>query len=87
VNPIYAIMESPYRWLILAGLSFLAALLGTMVMLSQGWSHWLERVWFLAALALALYFLVQALLEWNAGGPDLADGQRLTEFHTDGEIG
>ena len=87
MNPIYAIVESPYHWLIFAGLSFLAGLLGTMIMLSQGWSHWLERIWFLVALVLAIYFLVQAILEWNEGGTDVADGHRLTDSRSNGEIG
>lgn len=69
-NPIYAILESPHRWLILAGLSALACLLGTIMMLAYDAPHWLARVWFYLALAITLYFLVQALLDWRSGLPE-----------------
>jgi hypothetical protein len=35
---------------------------------------------------LAIYFLVQAVVDWNAGGRDMADSQSLTESHTNGDI-
>jgi hypothetical protein len=66
VNPIYAMLESPHRWLILAGLSFLAALLGTMMMLAYTWPHWLARTWLYATLVITVYFLAQAFLDWRA---------------------
>jgi hypothetical protein len=86
VNPIYAILESPHRWLILAGLSFLAGLLGTMMMLAYAWPHWLARVWFLIGLALAIYFLVQAFLDWNADLPAAPEVQRMPEAGSDPDV-
>jgi len=69
-NPVYALMESPYRWLILAGISFVACLLGTMMMLAYTWPHSLARGWLYLTILLTAYFLVQALLDWRAQLPD-----------------
>jgi fatty acid desaturase len=65
VNPIYSIMESPHRWLILAGLSILVACVGGMAMIAYGWPHTLVRVWLYAGLALTLFFLVEAFVQWK----------------------
>jgi hypothetical protein len=73
VNPLYSILESPQRWLIFAGLSFLAALLGTMMMLAYAWPHWLARTWLYLGLAATVYFLVLALLEWRDHLPEPQD--------------
>ena len=66
MNPVYAIMESRHRWLILAGLSFGAGCFGAMAMLADGWSHTLARVWLYAGLLVAIYFVVRAVLDWNS---------------------
>lgn len=72
MNPIYAIMESPHRWLILAGIAFLAGTVGAMMMLAYAWPHWLDRLWLLAGLAATAGLLIQAAREWLASG----DGDR-----------
>lgn len=65
MNPVYSIMESPHRWLILAGISFLAGCLGAIEMLALVWPHVIARIWLLAFLALTVYFLVRAFLDWK----------------------
>ena len=70
MNPIYAILEHPHHWLILAGISFAAGLLGAMAMLAWGWAHWFDEAWLLVGSALTLYFLVRAFLEWKASVGD-----------------
>jgi hypothetical protein len=59
-------MESPYRWLILAGLAFGAGCIGAMAMIAYGWPHLLPRLWLVAGLVLTAAFLVLALLQWKA---------------------
>lgn len=76
MNPIYAIRESPHQWQILAGISFLLGLLGTMMMLAYGWPHPLARIWLLLAALLAVFFLGRALKEWLAGDGDLSTSPR-----------
>lgn len=76
---IYAITDSRHRWLILAAIAFTAALLGTMAILAYGAGHVLGLLWFYALVALTLYCLVQAFLEWkgeaeDALGPTSRDG-------------
>lgn len=66
MNPIYAILESPHRWLILAGVSFLAGCIGAMTMLAFAWNRAIPRVWLYLALALTLYFAVRAFLQWKS---------------------
>lgn len=61
----YAIGESPHRWLILAGISFTAALIGTIFIFAFEWSHTVARVWLYAGLILTLVFLVLAFLDWK----------------------
>jgi hypothetical protein len=58
-------MESPHRWLILAGISFLAALTGTIFMFAFVWPHGLARAWLLAGLALTALFLLRAGIDWK----------------------
>lgn len=65
MNPVYSIMESRHRWLILAGIAFLAGLFGAIEMLALVWPHMVARVWLLAFLALSLYLLVRAVLDWK----------------------
>lgn len=67
MNPIYSIMESPYRWLILAGITSLAALVGTMAILAYGWSHTFARGWLYTTLVVTVYFLVRAFIFWTSG--------------------
>ncbi|MGH2447780.1 MAG: hypothetical protein ACRDFS_04155 [Chloroflexota bacterium] len=79
MTPMYTIMESPHRWLILAGLS-----LGTAILFGMAFIAWLVpiilvRVWLLAGIAATLYFLVRALLEWKLNVEDELD--RLSEKH------
>jgi hypothetical protein len=64
VNPIYAVMESPYRWLILAGIAFLVGTFGAMAMLAYAWPHTIDRIWLLAGLLATIVFLVLAAREW-----------------------
>ena len=63
---VYAILESPHRWSILAGISLGAGILGAVIIIAYGWSHWLARIWFLAGLAIALYCAVSLLLQLKA---------------------
>jgi fatty acid desaturase len=65
MNPIYSIMESRHRWQILAGLSFLAGCVGGMAMLVYAWPYTLARIWVFAGLALTLFFLAEAFLQWK----------------------
>ena len=50
MNPIYAVIESPYRWLILAGIAFLVGTFGAMAMLAYAWPHTIDRIWLVAGL-------------------------------------
>jgi len=61
----YSIGESPYRWLILAGITFTAALFGTIFIFAFEWSHTVARVWLYAGLILTLVFLILAFLDWK----------------------
>ena len=61
----YAIAESPHRWLILAGITITAGLIGTMMMLAFEWPHAVARVWMWGAIFLTLAFLVAAFVEWT----------------------
>jgi hypothetical protein len=65
VNPIYAIMESPHRWLILAGIAFVAGTFGAVAMLAYVWPHGLIEVWLVACLLATVALLLRALLEWK----------------------
>ena len=66
MNPIYAVMESAHRWLILSGIAFLAGTFGAMMMLAYVWPQWLIRVWLVAWLLAAAALLVRALVDWKA---------------------
>ncbi len=76
MSPVYSILESKQRWLILAGLSFVAGCVGAMMILAFAWSHAIALVWLYLGLILALAFCVRAFLDWktqmeaalNAGG-------------------
>lgn len=65
MNPIYSLLESPHKWLILAGLAFGVALVGAMAMLAFVWPHWLAKAWFYVGLVATLYFLARAFLKWH----------------------
>lgn len=58
-------MESPHRWSILAGISFLAGCFGAIEMLALVWPHIVARIWLLAFLILTVYFLIRAFLHWK----------------------
>jgi hypothetical protein len=76
MNPIYWIQESPHKWPILAGISFLAGIFGADFMLALVWPHTVARVWLVGYLLLAVYFLARAFLEWKARLDEgLADGE------------
>jgi heme/copper-type cytochrome/quinol oxidase subunit 3 len=62
---VYAILESPHRWAILAGIAATSGLVGAMAILAWDWSVWLARVWVLAGLVVAAYFMVRLVLEWK----------------------
>jgi hypothetical protein len=64
LNPVYSILESPYSWLILAGISLGTAILGALMMIAYVWPHWLEMAWFYLGFALTLYCLGRWGLEW-----------------------
>ena len=65
MNPFYTIMESPHRWLILAGISFAAGMLGAIMMIAYTWPHTASRIWFYAGTLAALYFLARAFWDWK----------------------
>jgi hypothetical protein len=66
VNPLYAILEHRYSWLILAGLSFTAGCVGAMMMLAFTWSHDLARAWLYLSFVLTIYFGLRAFLHWKS---------------------
>jgi hypothetical protein len=91
VNPIYSILESSHRWLILAGISFTAACVGAIAMLAYGWSHTLDRAWFYAGAILALYFLIRAFMSWtetvrSASSNELTRRRPLAEQEPDQQL-
>jgi hypothetical protein len=61
----YAISESPHQWSILAGITAVATLVGTMAIIIYDWSHVLAKMYFYVGLALAVSFLVLALIDWK----------------------
>lgn len=61
----YTITESPHMWFIIAGITALATLVGTMAILIYDWSHVLARVFFYCGLALTIVFVVLAVLDWK----------------------
>jgi hypothetical protein len=65
LNPVYAIRESPHRWLILAGIAFLLGTFGAMFMLAYVWPHWLARLWLWAGLIATAALLCMAFIEWK----------------------
>lgn len=65
MNPVYTILESKQRWLILAGLSFTAGCVGAMMMLAFEWKHVVVSAWLYLGLALTLVFLVRAFVDWK----------------------
>jgi hypothetical protein len=66
VNPVYSILESRYRWLILSGLSFTAGCVGAMMMLAFTWKHGVALVWLYLGLLLTIFFCVRAFLQWKS---------------------
>jgi hypothetical protein len=73
VSIVYAILESPHRWVILAGIFATSGLVGAMAFLAWGWNVWLARVWIIAGLALAAYCLVRLLLQVKEQVDEAAD--------------
>lgn len=67
MNPFYAISESPHRWPILAGLTFVVALFGTMMMFAYDAPHALAKVWLYLGVAVTLAFLWLAFAQWKDG--------------------
>jgi 4-hydroxybenzoate polyprenyltransferase len=65
MNPLYTILESPHRWLILAGISFTAGFFGAIMMIAYTWPHAASRIWFYAGMIVALYFLARAFWDWK----------------------
>lgn len=65
MNPVYTIMESPHRWLILAALSLAIGAIGAMAMIAYTWPHWLARAWLYLGILATLSFLVSAFVEWQ----------------------
>jgi hypothetical protein len=79
MNALYSILESKYRWLSLAGISFTAGCVGAMMMLALAWSHGVALAWLYLGLLLTLYFCVRAFLEWKSAAEaslDSAGGVR-----------
>jgi threonine/homoserine/homoserine lactone efflux protein len=79
MNPIYALMESRHRWLILASMSFGAGTLGAVMFLAWGWSHGFDRLWFYLGLVGAVYFLWRAFQQWKEGIAYPTDEQTRAE--------
>lgn len=65
MNPIYSIIEAPHRWLILAGLSLLVAIVGGIAMITLVWPHIIVRIWLILGLVCMAYFLIRELLQWK----------------------
>jgi hypothetical protein len=65
LTPIYSILESPYRWNILASASFVTGVVGAVVIITYNWSHWFGRVWFLFWLAASLLCVARLVIEWK----------------------
>jgi hypothetical protein len=65
MNPMYSILESPYRWSICAGLAFLCACFGAMFMLAFRWPHILAQVWLALWFVATVVFLVLAVIHWK----------------------
>ena len=82
MNPIYDIMESRHRWLILSGQAFTAACLGSMVMLAYNWPHTVELIWLYAGLIAAACFLVMAILKWKREAEELLQEQDAASSQT-----
>jgi hypothetical protein len=85
MNPVYSILESKYRWLILAGISFTAGCVGAMMMLALAWSHGVARVWLYLGLVLTVFFCVRAFLDWKSAAEaslDSASGTRTRGRNT-----
>ncbi|HEY8686697.1 MAG TPA: hypothetical protein VIO57_13930 [Chloroflexota bacterium] len=66
MNAVYAILESKYRWLSLAGISFTAGCVGAMMMLAFEWRHEVALVSLYLGLLLTVFFGVRAFLEWKS---------------------
>lgn len=85
MNIPYAILESRHRWLILAGLSFLAGILGAIAMLAFDWPHPLAEAWLYAALAATAALLLTAFVQWKneieaaIHAADAAEARRRSE--------
>lgn len=61
----YTIAESPHMWFILAGITALVTLVGTMAIIIYDWSHVFARVFFYCGFALTIVFVVLAILDWK----------------------
>jgi hypothetical protein len=65
VNPVYAILESPHRWSILASAAFVTGIAGAIVIITYNWSHWFGRVWFIVWFVASLFFVARLVLDWK----------------------
>lgn len=61
----YTITESPHMWFIVAGITALITLVGTMAIIIYDWSHVFARVFFYCGLALTIVFVILAVLDWK----------------------
>jgi hypothetical protein len=61
----YAILESPQRWWIMAGLAFGAAIIGTIFIFAFEWSHVVGRIWLYGWLLVTLALLVAGAADWK----------------------
>lgn len=61
----YSIAESPHMWFIVAGITALVTLVGTMAIIIYDWSHVFARVFFYCGFALTIVFVVLAVLDWK----------------------
>jgi hypothetical protein len=75
VNSVYAILESKYRWLTLAGLSFTAGCVGAIIMLAFTWRHEVALVWLYLGLLLTVFFCARAFLDWKSAAEATLDSK------------
>ena len=66
MNPLYSLMESPHRWWLLAGISFVAGCFGGIILLAYRLPHLLGQIWLYACLFAAIAFLVAGIQEWKS---------------------
>ena len=67
MNPVYLVLESRHRWLIIVAIASGAAVVGAILMIVYNWPHLLARIWFYVGLAVSLYAVWRAFSDWRAG--------------------